>query len=96
MLADQTDAAAEVAARRHAEELQRRARGWFVVMYSPYWREYIAYYLGECEQGGLTLRAPDPGQLWSLMDHVAPADWQLNALPLVASRPPASRREGAG
>jgi hypothetical protein len=96
MLAREARDAADAAARRHVADFQRRARGWFVVMYSPYWECYIAYYLGECGEGGLTLRAPDPGRLWVLMDYVAPAGWQMDDIPVVSARRPAPVREGAG
>lgn len=79
----EADAAADAAARQHAANLQRRAGKWYVLMYSPYWRRLIAIYAGHCDQG-IVLQAAKPEELWQLMDRVAPADWQMAALPLLA------------
>jgi hypothetical protein len=86
MLAREVTAAADEAARRQAQDLQQAARGWFVVEYAPYGREFIAYYQGECPPGGIMCRAAVADQLLMLMDRVAPPDWRTQNLPLVPAR----------
>ncbi|MEV1248296.1 hypothetical protein ACIBO2_43040 [Nonomuraea sp. NPDC050022] len=86
MLASEAEIAADTAARRQVADLQRRACGWFFLMYSLYWRRYIAIYMGESDHS-IILQADDPDELWQLMDGVAPPDWQADRLPhLVVGR----------
>ncbi|AQZ63165.1 hypothetical protein ACFMQL_12795 [Nonomuraea fastidiosa] len=84
MLTGKAEPAAE-AARRQVAELQRRARGWFYLMYSPYWRRHIAIYMGECDHG-IILQANSPDELWHLMNGVAPPGWQTEGLPHLSRR----------
>ena len=86
MLASEAETAADAAARRQVADLQRRARGWFLLMYSLYWRRYIAIYMGESDHS-IILQADGPDELWQLMDGVAPPGWQADGLPhLVVGR----------
>lgn len=87
MLAGKADAAAEAAVPRQVEDLQQRAGKQFVVLYSRYWRCYIAYYWGNREADRLILRAPSPNQLWDLIDRVAPTGTDMAGLPHVSTRP---------
>ncbi|MGW0802824.1 hypothetical protein [Nonomuraea sp. NPDC002799] len=80
MLAGEAEPAADATARRQIADLQRRARSWFLLMYSLYWRHYIAIYMGESDHS-IILQADDPDELWQLMDDVAPPDWQADGLP---------------
>ena len=87
MLVPESDVAADAAAKRDVADLQQRAHGLFLLMYSRYWRRFIAIYLGESDHG-IILQAAKPDELWQLMGRVAPADWQMDGLPLIASAPP--------
>jgi hypothetical protein len=71
--------------RSQAQALQRRAGAWFLLMYSPYWRRLIAIFAGQCDHG-IVLQASDPDELWQLMNRVAPAGWQTNAIPAVSAQ----------
>ncbi|GAA3695279.1 hypothetical protein GCM10022224_071070 [Nonomuraea antimicrobica] len=84
MLTRDLQAAADEIARGHAADLQRRARGWFVVMYSLYWRRLVAIYTGHSDHGVL-LHAASPDELWQQMNRVAPPDWQAADLPALSS-----------
>lgn len=74
------ETAADAAARRQVADLQRRARGRFLLMYSLYWRRYIAIYMGKSEHN-IILQSDSPEELWQLMDGVAPPDWQADGIP---------------
>ncbi|MEU6720752.1 hypothetical protein ABZ897_55650 [Nonomuraea sp. NPDC046802] len=88
MLAHDVVSAADEAALKAVEELERTARGWFHVEYSRYERKFIAYYRGrDCPPGGLILRAAAHDHLVMLMDRVAPPGWRMPDLPLVSARP---------
>ncbi|MEV0996869.1 hypothetical protein [Nonomuraea sp. NPDC050202] len=92
MQAREADPVAETTARQQqVADLQERARGWFLVMDSHYWRRYIAIYRGHCDEG-IILQAADPDALWQLMDRVAPPHWQADTLPHI---PPARRSQTA-
>ncbi|MFC5828076.1 hypothetical protein [Nonomuraea insulae] len=82
----QADTAADVVAGRHVMDLQQRACGLFLLMYSLYWRRFVAIYMGECDHG-IILRAATPDELWQLMSRVAPPDWQSSSLPPLVARP---------
>ncbi|MEV0623557.1 hypothetical protein AB0I81_60290 [Nonomuraea sp. NPDC050404] len=82
----QGGAAADAAAERQVMDLQQRACGLFLLMYSPYWRRFVAIYMGECDHG-IVLRAGTPDELWQLMSRVAPPDWQRGSLPPFVARP---------
>ncbi|MEV4178466.1 hypothetical protein [Nonomuraea sp. NPDC049709] len=82
----QADTAADAMAEKHVTDLQQRARGLFLLMYSLYWRRFVAIYMGECDHG-IVLRAATPDELWELMSRVAPPDWPGNSLPSLAARP---------
>ncbi|MGW3352862.1 hypothetical protein ACWDA3_57045 [Nonomuraea rubra] len=84
MLTSKAEPATE-AARRHGAELQRRARGWFYLMHSPYWRRHIAIYMGECDHG-IILQANSSDELGRLMNNVAPPGWQAEGLPRLSRR----------
>ena len=89
MLVPKADAAADAAAKKAVAYLQQRARGLFLLMYSLYWRRFIAIYLGESDHG-IILQAAKPDELWQLMDHLAPTDWQMDDLPPIAPARPSS------
>jgi hypothetical protein len=80
----QTDPVVEAVAKRQVMDLQQRACGLFLLTYSPYWRRYVAIYMGECDHGTV-LRAATPDELWELMSRVVPPGRQGSSLsPLVA------------
>ncbi|WP_103963436.1 hypothetical protein [Nonomuraea solani] len=82
----QADATADAVAEKHVTDLQQRARGLFLLMYSLYWRRFVAIYMGECDHG-IVLKAATPDELWELMSRVAPPDWLGDSLPRLAARP---------
>ncbi|GAA2842550.1 hypothetical protein ACFQQB_12480 [Nonomuraea rubra] len=86
MPAGQADTAADAVAERHVMDLQQRACGLFLLMYSLYWRRFVAIYMGECDHG-IILRAATPAELWQLMSRVAPPNWQAGSLPPLTARP---------
>jgi hypothetical protein len=87
MLGNEAETAADTVAMRQVVDLQRRAGGWFFLMYSLYWRRHIAFYLGESDHG-IILQAGSPDELWQLMDGVAPPGWQVESLPRLTAGSP--------
>jgi hypothetical protein len=95
VLVPEADAAADAAAKKEVADLQQRAHGRFLLMYSRYWRRFIAIYLGESDHG-IILQAARPDELWQLMDHVAPTDWQMDDLPLIEPARPSGTADVRG
>ncbi|MEU6718356.1 hypothetical protein ABZ897_43395 [Nonomuraea sp. NPDC046802] len=89
MQARTTDRTADTAAwEDDLADLQSFARSWFLVMRSPYWHWFIAFYAGHCDKG-IVLQAADPDAMKALMNRVAPPHWQADAVPqLPPARPP--------
>ncbi|MBT2234728.1 hypothetical protein [Nonomuraea sp. NEAU-A123] len=89
LLASEIDAEVDKWAIPIAEELQRRAGGWWLVMWSLGNRCFVAIYLGFWQEGGLVVEAEAPDTLWARMAPHIPIEVLLRApgMPGWAARP---------
>lgn len=83
---NESDAAADMAGRRHVESLQRRLPDWWL-MYSLHGRSLVAFYKGPCSPGGIRVEARHPEDLLQLMSDAVLTQWK--------AQPAAAHHDGA-